>query len=283
MEEAEDSGAQEAAEERANEERESEPQDTHDERTISGILGHQAAAKEKKGADKYYSKSRAIKAGSNRREYQSAKLCCSLAAAETGHSAYYDEDDTRDGAVGIIYHKDKETGNLEFLFEEKPFDYPVPEARGRLSFVGGAIKRGETSLEALVRELKEEIEEPFASIVLESLRTDGNFYQRLPYEYKGTRGYTDIYTMEIKQEDNWNVVRWAAFQHDAGSPKILTHRNMRADDFAFGYGEIAQRFASDAFNSGSRVFAPFMYADSIHPASNALSSFDLAKYAVSKF
>ena len=125
---------------------------------------------------------------------------------EATHSADSDEDnDTQNGAVAIIYHKDKKTGELEFLFEEKPLDYPVPEAGGKLSLVGGAIQRKEKSIDALVRELSEELEEPAASIVIKSL-DKYSFYQKLAFEYKGIKGYTDIYVIEIKQEYMYPVV-----------------------------------------------------------------------------
>lgn len=212
-----------------------------------------------------------------------------LSLAERAEAAHgNDSDDSADSnesnntansAVIIICKRDEKTRELEFLCEQKPLDHPDA---GKLSLVGGRIQKGEKSLDALVRELSEELDEPAASIVIKSL-DKYSFYQRLPYEYKGVKGYTDIYAVEIRHEASWNAVKQAMFKHDAGFPRVLKQHELHVDDFAFGYGEIVKKFADSKSVSkkithsphagspyidslGSRISNSFNYAGSTHMA-----------------
>ena len=290
MTEAEDSGTQEAAEGSERADDESPEGQYRDHATSRNAAYESGKARENKTAAKKTGRIGSLEkavsrldAGADSAGCQNTSLPRNLAEyVEAAHSANSDEDkDTPNGAVAIIYHQDKKTGELEFLFEEKPLDYPVPEARGKLSLVGGAIQAKEKSLEALVRELAEEIEEPAASIVIESLRMKDSFYQRMPYEYMGIKGYSDIYVIEIKKESSWNAVKQAAFKHDAGIPRVLKQNEMHVDDFAFGYGEIAKRFADANSKSGSKKFAHFLYADSAYMATS-LPSLYSPKYLTNR-
>ena len=298
MTDAEDSGTQEAAEgsesadltEESPERRYSNTSISEETAYESGKASDKIAAKKtgrRSSLEKAVSES---DAGDYRAESQNTKLSLNLAKyVEAAHSSNSDEDkEGPNSAVIIIYHRNKQTdsGELEFLFEQKPLDHP--DASGKLSLVGGRIQKGEKSLEALVRELTEEIEEPAASIIIESLGTNPRVYKKLPYEYKGIKGYSDIYVIEIMQESRWNDVKHAVFKHDAGTPRVLKHNEIHIDDFAFGYGEIVKKFADDKFGTkksahlpyagsaylaqfSSKKFSPFPYAGSSYSAPSLLS------------
>lgn len=229
------------------------------------------------GLEKAVSES-SVRADTENIDYLNTRINRFLAEhAEAAHGDNSDDDqDTSNGVVTFIYKRDKKTGELEFLFEQKPIDYP--DAGGKLSLVGGYIKRGEKSLEALVRELREEIKPPAAPIIIESL-SKNSFYKRVPYEYHGTKGYTDIYAIEITNESRWNAVKSAVFQHDAGFPRVLKQHELHVDDFAFGYGKIAKKFADENSSFGKKS-AHFPYADSAYIASSLLPSLNLPKYSL---
>ncbi len=287
MEEAENTGAVETAEKDPGAD---EPQDAIEEaysrdpnpKLISQNNGAKSRITTRSGLEKTVSELQANRKENDDPKNLKAKLLQNSAInVDVGYRNSSEEDeDTLNGAVAIIYHQDKK-GNLEFLFEEKPVDYPVPEARGKLSFVGGVIQIRESSLEALVRELTEEIEEPVATILLKALSKNVNTYRRLPYEYKGRAGYTDIYVIQVEQETDWNAVKWAAFKHDAGFPRVLTHNDVieRSKDFAFGYGEIAREFVKNNLKSNELKFTPFVYADSINKACTQVV-FSLKNYSL---
>lgn len=225
------------------------------------------------GLEKAVSESSA-KAEMDNAGYMSPKLVLSLAErVEAAHSADSDdENDTQNGAVAIIYHRDK--GELEFLVEEKPLDYYFPKARGKLSLIGGSIQKGETSLDALARELSEEIKEPLASTLIKSLNTKSSFYQRLTFEYKGTKGYIDIYLIEVEQDSIWNIAGPSFSQQDAGFLRVLKQNELRVDDFAFGYGEIVKRFADYNSKFGSKKLPHSLHTGNQYLASSLLPSLD---------
>lgn len=199
-----------------------------------------------------------------------------LSRIKEAYAVMEDSEDTPDGAVAIICHKSKD-GNIEFLLEEKPADYQVAEARGKLSFVGGAMKKGESSLEALARELEEEIEEPVASILISSLRKDEKPYTTLRYKYKGVKGYVDVYVINVEQESKWNAVRWASFKHDAGIPKIVNNGQIAESNFAFEYEKVIKGFIDDF---RMQKFTPFLYPDSISRPASELPVFGLPRYSL---
>ena len=157
-------------------------------------------------------------------------------------------EDTPNGAVVIIYRKDKKTGKLEFLLEQKPLGYFLQTEEGRISYFGGVSKTtDENSIKTAVRETSEEIKEPAASIIIDALRNNGYKYDRQYYYANGQLSFVDIYAVEIEPENDWRIVKHARTQHDAGNQRILTQNQAIrfSNYFAFDYGRVIQRFIGE--------------------------------------
>lgn len=186
--------------------------------------------------------------GIDETEYISSKLpkhsILYLENKSWSNSDESDGEDTINGAVILAYHIDKKTGKLEVLFEQKSPEHPTES--GKLAPFGGAIKVGESSLEALIRELEEELVEPASSIIIEAFGKKGEHYERLTHTENGQVGYIDIYTVEIEDERAWQKVKYATTKNEAGPARVLPHdiilKDIHDKYFAFKYGPMIKGF-----------------------------------------
>mgnify|MGYP001560737967 CR=1 FL=1 len=143
------------------------------------------------------------------------------------------EEDTNKGAAAIIYNK--EIG--EFYFELKPDTYPIKEARGKLALVGGKVERGENSLDALIREIEEEVVDKRAQEILKGKLTQlGTCYYTIVEIVDGKKVETDIYLINVPLS-RWETVKNSALTE--GLKQVLTRHEIsnRLNDFAFKYEE----------------------------------------------
>jgi len=158
---------------------------------------------------------------------------------------------TLDGAVAIIYY-DTPDDEPEFYFEEKPANYAIERFRGKLSFVGGGIEtKDKDSLEALVRELEEEVESKEAQgILIAELRRTRNLYEVVEEYVNGKTAKTYVYIIRIDSPKQWNIVKASPLTDDAGPKRVLTLRELLhkgEDDFAFSMGGVIARFVKDFY------------------------------------
>jgi len=163
---------------------------------------------------------------------------------------------TLNGAVALIVYEDPNTGEVEFYFEEKPQNYYLKKYRGKLSLVGGAMETTDpSSLEALVRELGEEIESWKARDTLQNkARLNGKVYQQIIEYVNGMQAITYVYVLKIILREEWNTIKKSGLRDDSGpSPvRILTLDEilrMGYDDFAFSQWDVVHRFVQENYLS----------------------------------
>ena len=145
--------------------------------------------------------------------------------ATTGEDKY---ENTNKGAAAIIYNQ--ETG--EFYFELKPHSYPIKEARGKLALVGGHVEHGESSLEALMREIGEEVVEPKAQKILKDKLTQlGTYYHTIVEFVDGVRIETDVYLINVDSDKDWTTVKNSALTE--GLKQVLKYDEINFSGFAF--------------------------------------------------
>ena len=161
-------------------------------------------------------------------------------AEEFGVDEYdYEGEDTINGAVVLPYHINDKTGKLEVLLEQVPRGY---DEEGKIKIFGGAQKTTDKSDSyTAMREIKEEIKEPAASIITERLNNNGYIIDIVSYFVNGKMGYIVVYGVEIKGRNEWEMVKRAITQHDGGIPRVLGEdRVIKTDNgyFAYQYGQV---------------------------------------------
>lgn len=147
--------------------------------------------------------------------------------------------DTYDGAIVILYHIDKETGELYFSFERKPETHPL---RGKLALYGGTVRVGETYNEALPRELKEEDPNGYG-IILDALKNNGHYFTEVKDYIDGIPSTTKFWVAEIENPSNWKA--YASTKTTEGDKAILSLEEtidaIRKKSFAYPQQEQAVR------------------------------------------
>ena len=220
---------------------------------------------------------RAISDIENKEEHLSAKRPAVLVEyiRESGENEDKDSvkrEKTPNGSLAFIYHKNRETGEDEYLFEQTRLGCPGGNA-GKIKLIGGGQEIGEASLETLIRELGEEFESHAAnSILIKTLNRNPNKYTTVVDIVNGEVTLTDIYDIEVESKREWDIVKASGSAHDAGNFRVLTGgRTLSIDNqyFAFGWGDMIKEFIRH--NSSSNKFSPFTYADSIIPKHAAMS------------
>lgn len=214
--------------------------------------------------------------GKDETEYVSLKL----AQRPIFYSGNSDEEreseqgeDTPNGVLAFIYHRNTETGELELLFEQIKPDYYQTQNRGKIKPFGGFLKTTDkSSVDGFVREAWEEFEAPAAQIIIKAAINDGKHYARKYYKEGGISGYTDILEIEIKSNVGWEIAKNAITKHDAGRPIVLTDsiaHQLNDEYYAFGYGPFIKEFISEKLGikdpSPYIKFIPFTYKDSFIP------------------
>ncbi len=175
---------------------------------------------------------------------------CDSAEAEACHSGESelsleeiadakDPDDTLDAAIVIIRNDNGE--ETEFYMEITPEDYFAKEHAGKIKLVGGMIKKGESPLEGLARELEEEMTDKEAA---EIITRNAVFYKKIP----GTifkKGSVFIYEAVIKNHAEWNTIKKSDLTHDAGSKTIVSIKDMPNQLYAFDMGKVLNRYIKE--------------------------------------
>lgn len=154
------------------------------------------------------------------------------------------EEETINGAVALLHYYNEDTGEVELLVEQKPVDFPDKSVVGKFTLFGGHKRKGERSIDTLVRELGEELPEPTASIVIDHLRKNCYYYTTLHFSENGQLGHTDVYAIKIESKADWEIVKLTHTQHDAGNARVLTWRQAFKfnDYFAYNYGSTVKEF-----------------------------------------
>ncbi len=223
-------------------------------------------------------------------QYKSSKSVPETYNSEKSHRVR-----SEDGAVAIIYHKDEATGTIEVLLEQNPSNYTLEKERGKIRPIGGAIDivdgRKEESLEALAREIDEEVADgPAKEVILKALHETGNLYTVLSADVHGTTALTYVYTIEITSSKKWAKSRRAYLTDDAGSSKLVSNKSlsqMKPQDFAFGLGETIFEIISEISENNKRAIQNHRahYSDyrSNYNLSNAFNQSPTVLYAPHKF
>ena len=163
-------------------------------------------------------------------------------------SAKSDQDDSRydtlDGAVVIFYYRDPKTGNVYFPLEVKS-GHPNPEVDGKIGFLGGTIKVGESPPEAAVREVQEEDPDSY-QILIKALKENGYKFDEARGRVDGVLAITTVYAAEIKDTASIETIK--SSQLTEGYKIVLSLEeivNLLKKDksaFAYQYGDVLQKF-----------------------------------------
>lgn len=152
--------------------------------------------------------------------------------------------DTIDGAVVIFYYRDPKTGNVYFPLEVKS-GHPNPEVDGKIGFLGGTIKVGESPPEAAVREVQEEDPDSY-QILIKALKENGYKFDEARGRVDGVLAITTVYAAEIKDTASIETIK--SSQLTEGYKIVLSLEeivNLLKKDksaFAYQYGDVLQKF-----------------------------------------
>lgn len=164
-------------------------------------------------------------------------------AAAAMHSAQKVER-TNHGTGLIIEYVDSETGDVtEYLFEQRVYDDKNASQRGKLGLMGGGIERIdgrlENSLENMIKEIRQEFEDPWAAEIL---------IKRLEYIdtitdlVEGKPAYTYIYRARITSPYECHVIS-SSRSADGAGPRYrikasdFTDNSIKPNDFIYSQGE----------------------------------------------
>ena len=178
--------------------------------------------------------------------YMPSKLIKMYAAKPDQDDSRYD---TLDGAVVIFYYRDPKTGKVYFPLEVKS-GHPNPEVDGKIGFLGGTIKVGESPPEAAVREVQEEDPDSY-QILIKALKDNGYKFDELRGRVDGVLAITTIYAAEIK--DAASIGRVTSSELTEGYKIVLSLEeivnllNNSKSAFAYQYGEVLQSFVTTKF------------------------------------
>ncbi len=178
-------------------------------------------------------------------------------------------DDTIHGSVAIIYYEDPETGKVEFYLEEKPGDYWVPEYAGRLAFFGGTIKNKESNLEALVRELGEEVvnKDAQSELIRALFSREPSVYEIIKHKLGFEESRTYVRVIKLNSKEAWEKVRNSPSGHDAGPARVLTLEQIvdildrEENGFAFDFGRILMKFINQFYGAKVEDYKAKLSAD----------------------
>ncbi len=162
------------------------------------------------------------------------------------------EDAYVEGALAVIYHEDKKSGELEFYLETKSPTYSFTKFAGKNALVGGVIDPTDKSPHsALVREINEEIQGDGAKILERIARDNPTPYHIEEHDSNGVPVRDYVFKLEIKDDNEWETVKNSSMTNDAGFRTILT-RNDIADsnegDWAFNHYNLISKFINDNQN-----------------------------------
>ena len=179
-------------------------------------------------------------------EYFSSVIAERQAYARTEEG---EKKETNRGSAAIIYNK----GTGEFYFELKPDSYPIKEARGKLALVGGHVEHGENSLDALIREIEEEVVDPKAQIILKAKLTQlGTYYYTIVEIVNGQRIETDVYLIDFYSDNKeWRTVRNSSLTE--GLKQVLKYDEIHSDDFAFRHEEPLIKLLNEGYKHSHRT------------------------------
>jgi len=160
------------------------------------------------------------------------------------------------GSVALIYYEDSSTGDVKFIFEEKPHDYIPESERGKLGLVGGALDiingNLEDSHEALMRELDEEIEDPLARKILKrKLERENDYDLRIDY-LEGEAYHTYIYKIKISSPLEWAIISNSRSADNSGPLRTVTRddfasKRVTRDSFIFTQGDFMIRYLAGKY------------------------------------
>ena len=159
---------------------------------------------------------------------------------------------TPDGAVAIIAYQDPETGKVtEYLLEENPASYALPEYAGKLRFIGGAIDRvngkKEDPYTTLERELYEEVPSREAVQILLKYLDSRTPYKTVKVDVDGESTETHVFKIIVTNWDHWLVAVGANLGDDAGFSRLVTLEDILTigkKGFAFDDYEVIHEFAT---------------------------------------
>ena len=180
--------------------------------------------------------------------------------------------DTYDGAVAIFYNSQKG----EIILEFKPDSHPVPEFRGKYAPIGGTTQVGESPLETLLRELKEEAPDAY-NILLEALIENGRKVDEIKGYVDGVPSVTSVYAAEIKDLEKWDIAKYARLKEgDNTTLNFGQALGMGNDAFAYKSGEVIKNVIRSnleerlytkspkaSFSSQMLEYKPQLYASDI--------------------
>ena len=160
-----------------------------------------------------------------------------------------------EGALAIIYHENKETGQMEFYLETKSPSYSFREYQGKNALVGGVIDPTDKSpLEALVREIGEEISDEKAQAILVKAARENSkpSYAVESEDADGLLVRNYVFKLEIVKEEDWEIIRNSKMTNDAGSRTLLTRDDIAKsnnDDWAFNHYSMISSFINENYRA----------------------------------
>jgi len=162
--------------------------------------------------------------------------------------------DSSDGAHAIIYHRDPETGKIYLVFEKKPASYPYPEAVGKLSLYGGAIRIGESPNDGVVRELKEE--DPDSSkMLIKAMNETGFKVAEINQHIDGVPSTIHVWAAEIKDPGEWKkYLSSKSTEGDKAVKSLEEITAMKNSYFAFSFGPVVRGFANIVNEHYSKIY-----------------------------
>ena len=164
-----------------------------------------------------------------------------------------DRYDVKDGVTYLLFHQDPDTGQVYFSIETKTAGYRYIKERGKKALHGETARVGEFNMfNVAARGLREENPGSY-KVLLNALKDNGQFYDRLKTSFDGVPAETTIIQVEIKKPEDW----WGTYVPDKnveGPKSIITLDEFFAtkkSDWAFDHYDIIKGFIEknwDRFN-----------------------------------
>ena len=157
-----------------------------------------------------------------------------------------ERESTSDGAIVIIAYEGESIYEMKNSAEDGDEQGKIQPYGGHIDIVDGVE---ESPLEAVMREISEEIGDEAGDIIIEYLKGK-SYYRKVSSEY----GDTYIFTVVIQDQAEWETIKAAPSKHDAGPRKLIdlpTLLEMPDDQFAWGYGPTIKSFMTETFETNS--------------------------------